>query len=147
MGTSSADDVVRLAVESVVLEQWLRFYWLEEVGDALVIRPPDEAKEHIAAVAPHLLPLARSLDGAAADARASYLAITSFVASAGAACGSGCSGCSGGSEGQIAVFDLPEFQDAVGRFQLWVAEQAEALDAVEPDFSSWLGWEPVPRAS
>lgn len=126
-----ADAAERLALDSVILEQWLRFYWLEETdAGAARLSVPDEAKTRLAQDAPHLLPLAERLlaPSETLDPLRIIAIIRDFLRERGAE----------------PALDRESFHEAVTRFHVWVAEQADWLDTRTPDILLWLRAETPP---
>lgn len=128
------DAAERLALDSVILEQWLRFYWLEETETgAARISAPEEAKTDLARIAPRLIPLAERLlaPGEEVDACRITAIIRDFLHE----------------QGADQALEEPTFHDAVTRFHAWVAEHADWLDGREPDLALWLREETPPAGA
>ncbi len=128
------DELKQLALESIILEQWLRFYWLEGSGsDAVRLNVPKHMKEHIIAVAPHLYPLMQRLTALEGepDARQAVYLVSRFLYE-----------CAG--ERSRKILEDTSFREEVGHFQVWVTQHAEWLDAQVPDFTIWRQWQNMP---
>lgn len=124
----------RLALDSVILEQWLRFYWLEETETgAARINVPEEVKTDLARIAPRLLPLAERLLAPCEEIDACRITaiIRSFLHE----------------QGAEQALEAPAFHDAVTRFHAWVTEHADWLDGREPDLALWLREETPPAGA
>lgn len=124
-------EAVRLALDSVILEQWLRFHWLEETDTgAARLNAPEEVKRQLERDAPHLLPLAERLLAPAEtlDPLRIIAIIRDFLRE----------------QGAEAALEEASFHNAVTRFHTWVAEHADWLDTRTPDILLWLRAETPP---
>lgn len=130
------DDLKQVALESIILEQWLRFYWLEESeSGAVKLDVPEDVKMHITTLAPHLWPLVQRLSALEVepDARRAVRLVSQFLYEY-----------AGERSGKI--LEDASFREEVARFQVWVARHAEWLDAQAPDFTIWRQWRNLPSA-
>lgn len=126
-----ADAAERLALDSVILEQWLRFHWLEETDTGTArLNAPEEVKTRLALDAPHLLPLAERLlaPSETLDPPRIIAIIRDFLRERGAE----------------PALERESFHNAVTRFHVWVAEHADWLDTRAPDILLWLRAETPP---
>lgn len=116
--------------EIVQFENWLRFYFLQERGDDLVMEIPEQALERIRAKHPGMAGLVEDLNGRNMDYQASCNAVCEYVATT----IDGKAHPVGTAE---KVFDLPEFQMEMKLFGVWAQAHEEQLDQGFLDFATW----------
>ncbi|MBD5626765.1 MAG: hypothetical protein HDQ90_04640 [Desulfovibrio sp.] len=153
-------EAVEQALEAVMFESWLRFYFIEEVppepakagGDAaeaadsaerLVIRVPEKGMARIKELYPHLLPLAESMNGHEVDFETSRRAVCTFVL--------------GHLDGKTmprdmaaVVFESATFQIQLQLFHTWLTMHEDQLDQGFQEFGAWRNlfaqWRATPSA-
>lgn len=150
---------VQQALEAVMFESWLRFYFIEELpaaGDAgekapeapagaerLAIRVPEKGMARIAELYPNLLPLAESMNGHEVDFETSRRAVCTFVL--------------GHLDGKTmprdmatVVFESATFQTELQLFHTWLQLHEAQLDQGFQEFGAWRGlfaqWRATPGA-
>lgn len=116
-------------VEVVMFENWLRFYFIAEKGDKLIISLPEKAVERIEKDYPTLFGLAEMLDGREIDHQSSVEAVCMFVA------------------GRVEtatpehtikeVFDSARFHMELNLFGMWVQNHEDQLDEAFIPFARW----------
>lgn len=116
--------------EVVMFENWLRFYFIAEEDDKLVLRLPEKAMEQIKRRYAKFYDLADYLNNLEIDHSTSLKAVCMFV--------------SGGSkdarlaDDEIAkIFDNPAFHLELQIFSSWVQAHEEQLDRRFMEFSEW----------
>lgn len=117
--------------EVVMFENWLRFYFIAEENDTLVLRLPEKAMEQLRKRYPGFYGLAEYLNNEEITHRSSMDAVCLFVARE--------------MEGAVLpesvigrVFDSPQFQVELQLFGSWVQSHEEQLDENFMEFSDWL---------
>ena len=152
-------EAVEQALEAVMFESWLRFYFIEELppeatkaeGEAeaadsaerLVIRVPEKGMARIAELYPHLLPLAESMNGHEVDFETSRRAVCTFVL--------------GHLDGKTmprdmaaVVFGSATFQIRLQLFHTWLQMHEDQLDQGFQEFGAWrtlfAQWRATPGA-
>lgn len=135
-------DAVSRMLEVVMFENWLRFYFIAEENDKLVIRLPKKSMEQLRARYASLYGLAEDLNGLEIDHQTSLRSVCMFVAKEidGRAM----------SEDLIArVLDSPQFHIELQLFGSWVQAHEEQLDEHFLEFKSWRekfsAWEQTPE--
>lgn len=127
MNTES--ETARIA-EVVMFENWLRFYFIAEEGEALVLRLPEKAMEQLKKRYAEFYELAEYLNGEEVTHESSLKAVCMFVA-----------GGFGGRalpESVVAeVFDSAVFHQELQLFSSWVQSNEEQLDQQFLEFSQW----------
>ncbi len=112
-------------------ESWLRFYFLHEEGDNLVLRLPEESLDRIRQLYPNLAPLAEELNNQPVTYESSINSVCTFVVRT-----------FDGSKYKAGVvtrvFDSRTFQAETQLYQLWLQVHEEQLDRAFMDFSKWL---------
>lgn len=140
-------NAVEQALEAVMFESWLRFYFIEELppeqggkapGDAetqegaerLAIRVPEKGMARIAELYPNLLPLAESMNGNEVDFETSRRAVCTFVL--------------GHLDGKTmprdmaaVVFSSATFQIELQLFHAWLQLHEAQLDQGFQEFGAW----------
>lgn len=129
MNNEFANAVERIA-EAVMFENWMRFYFISEEGEALFLRLPEKAMEQLQKRYASLYGLAEYLNNAEISHEASLKAVCMFV--------------SGGLDGRalpesltLKVFDSPAFHLELQLFGSWVQAHEEKLDERFLEFSQW----------
>ena len=151
-------EAVEQALEAVMFESWLRFYFIEEVppeaakddGEApeapeerLVIRVPEKGMARIGELYPALLPLAESMNGHEVDFETSRRAVCTFVL--------------GHLDGKTmprdmaaVVFGSSAFQIQLQLFHTWLSMHEDQLDQGFQEFGAWrtlfAQWRQTPGA-
>ncbi len=117
-------------VEIVMFENWLRFYFIAEEGEKLLVRIPEQAMAKMREAYPKLVGLAESLIDKEIDHKTSVEAVVMFTASE--------------VDGTVfpenmvgQVFDSPAFQLELELFGSWVQSHEGQLDAGFMEFSRW----------
>ena len=140
-------DAVEQALEAVMFESWLRFYFIEEVppeparpedgaanaadaAERLVIRVPEKGMARIGELYPNLLPLAESMNGHEVDFETSRRAVCTFVL--------------GHLDGKTmprdmaaVVFGSATFQIQLQLFHTWLQMHEDQLDRAFQEFGAW----------
>ena len=149
-------NAVEQALEAVMFESWLRFYFIEELpptGDAeakapeaeerLAIKVPEKGMARIAELYPNLLPLAESMNGHEVDFETSRRAVCTFVL--------------GHLDGKTmprdmasVVFESATFQTGLQLFHAWLQLHEAQLDEGFQEFGAWRSlfaqWRATPGA-
>ena len=147
-------NAVEQALEAVMFESWLRFYFIEELpADAegkkpdaeerLAIRVPEKGMARIGELYPNLLPLAESMNGHGVDFETSRRAVCTFVL--------------GHLDGKTmprdmaaVVFASATFQVALQLFHTWLQLHEAQLDEGFQEFGAWRNlfaqWRATPGA-
>lgn len=153
---------VEQALEAVMFESWLRFYFIEELppvpeaegkgpeapeepeaAERLAIRVPEKGMARIAELYPHLLPLAESMNGHEVDFETSRRAVCTFVL--------------GHLDGKTmprdmasVVFASATFQIGLQLFHTWLQLHEAQLDEGFQEFGAWRNlfaqWRATPGA-
>lgn len=126
-------------LETVMFENWIRFYFLTEKLDApvekgaekpLFVAIPEQGMQRIKELYPDLLPLAESLNGKEISFALSQQAVCSFVMEH--------------LDGKVmpqrmaeTVFDSTTFQTRMQLFNAWVQMHENQLDQNFMEFGSW----------
>ncbi len=123
-------DALRDVAEIMQFENWLRFYFIQDEGDDLVLRVPEPAREKITSQYAHLVPLLEGMNDAAMSYEKSLSTVCQFVVTTleGKQYPSGVVG---------SVFDSPEFQKEMQLFQIWVQVHEEQLEQAPMEFGTW----------
>ena len=124
------DAAVARITEVVMFENWLRFYFIDEEDDTLVLKLPEKALEQIQKRYGNLHDLADRLNEREVDHQTSMNEVCLFVANDFSA---------RGIPEEIAsrVFDSPVFQLELQLFGSWVQSHEEQLDQGFMDFTAW----------
>jgi len=129
--TPELKQAVARITEVVMFENWLRFYFIAEQGDKLLMSLPEKAMEQLKERYASFYDLALHLNGSEIDPKTSMREICLFV--------------SGDFNGRpvpeyilTQVFDSPAFQAEMQLFNYWVQAHEEQLDAAFVEFSGWL---------
>lgn len=133
----SVKNATKDALEIFQFDQWLRFYFVEEKGDELWIKIPEDILEYIEKTLPSLHRFADMVNNAATDYKRSQENVCSFVASR--------------LDGQKyeasilpQVFDNATFKVEMYMFNVWLKMHEAFLDEEYKDFEGWLemynGW-------
>ena len=146
-------DAVEQALEAVMFESWLRFYFIEELpagspenaedGERLCIKVPEKGMARIKELYPHLLPLAESMNGHEVDFETSRRAVCTFVL--------------GHLDGKTmprdmaaVVFASATFQIGLQLFHTWLQLHEAQLDEGFQEFGAWrtlfAQWRATPGA-
>ncbi|MDE7241953.1 hypothetical protein, partial [Desulfovibrio sp.] len=153
-------NAVEQALEAVMFESWLRFYFIEELppepakaGDGpgkapvdeerLAIRVPEKGMARIAELYPNLLPLAEGMNGHEVDFETSRRAVCTFVL--------------GHLDGKTmprdmaaVVFASSTFQVELQLFHTWLQLHEAQLDEGFQEFGAWRNlfaqWRATPGA-
>ena len=152
-------NAVAQALEAVMFESWLRFYFIEELPpdaeakapgatgteapDRLAIKVPEKGMARIAELYPSLLPLAESMNGNEVDFETSRRAVCTFVL--------------GHLDGKTmprdmaaVVFASATFQIDLQLFHTWLQLHEAQLDAGFQEFGAWrtlfAQWRATPGA-
>jgi len=116
--------------EIMQFENWLRFYFLREEDDQLVVRVPEQAMDYFKEHYPHLAPLAETLNNQAIDYEKSVNTVCTYVVTQ----------LDGPRyrEGIVpSVLDSPEFQQEMYLFQVWCQTHERQLEQSPMEFSTW----------
>lgn len=125
-----ASAISRIA-KVVMFENWLRFYFIAEEGETLVLRLPEKALQRLKESYPQYHELAEHLNNREIDHQTSMREVCLFV--------SGSFNDAPLPEGVLAlVFDSKEFQMELQLFSYWVQAHEEQLDAAFLEFAEWL---------
>ncbi|MBD5538853.1 MAG: hypothetical protein HDQ94_02500 [Desulfovibrio sp.] len=153
-------EAVEQALEAVMFESWLRFYFIEEVppeaakaegapteatdgAERLVIRVPEKGMARIGELYPNLLPLAEGMNGHEVDFETSRRAVCTFVL--------------GHLDGKTmprdmaaVVFGSAAFQIGLQLFHTWLQLHEAQLDEGFQEFGAWrtlfAQWRATPGA-
>ena len=150
-------NAVEQALEAVMFESWLRFYFIEELPadadgkkpdaadaeDRLAIRVPEKGMARIRELYPNLLPLAESMNGHEVDFETSRRAVCTFVL--------------GHLDGKTmprdmasVVFASATFQIELQLFHTWLQLHEAQLDQGFQEFGAWRAlfaqWRATPGA-
>lgn len=130
---------VRLILEAVMFENWLRFYFITEKlpADAapetepeLALAVPEQAMKKIEELYPHLVPLAVAVNGRSIDFETSRSAVCTFVVTE-------VDGKAIPRNMSDMVFDSSTFQVELQLFNTWVQAHEAQLDQSFLDFGAW----------
>lgn len=151
---------VEEALEAVMFESWLRFYFIEELpakdkgaedkgadapeaGERLAIKVPEKGMARIAELYPNLLPLAESMNGHEVDFETSRRAVCTFVLSH-------LDGKTMPQDMAPVVFGSASFQIALQLFHTWLQLHEAQLDQGFQEFGAWrtlfAQWRSTPGA-
>lgn len=128
--SSDFDAALERVVEVIMFENWLRFYFIEEEGDRLFIKLPEQALEQIKKRYGSLHDLADRLNNKDLDHQVSMSEVCLFVAGDFSAQGLP-------EDLPSRVFDSPRFMVEVQLFGSWVQSHEEQLDESFLDFAAW----------
>lgn len=128
--SSNLQDTVDRIVKVVMFENWLRFYFIAEEGDKLILRLPDQSVEQIKKRYPRFLDLAERLNNGEITHENSMKEVCLFI--------------SGGFDGNplpeevvSRAFESHAFQMELQLFGYWVQAHEEQLDATFLEFGEW----------
>lgn len=127
---SSFDSAVKRIAEVVMFENWLRFYFIVEEDEKLVLRLPGKAMEQLKKRYPSLYDLAEMLNGKEVDHATSLKEVCLFVAG-------GCGGKPVPEGLAEKVFESSAFQLELQLFSYWVQGHEAQLDASFMEFAGW----------
>ena len=127
----SLEQAISRVSEVVMFENWLRFYFIAEQGDTLVLRLPEKAMERLKEKYGPLANLAERLNNEEITHKSSLDAVCLFVASE-------IDGTALPEKVIAEVFDHPLFHLELQLFGTWVQNHEEQLDAGFMEFSQWL---------
>lgn len=122
---------VKRISEVVMFENWLRFYFIAEEGDRLLLRLPPQAEERLKAEVPQLFGLAESLNNREVDHQTSVQEVCVFVSKE-------IDGVSISEDRIGRVFDSIAFQLELQLFSSWVQAHEEQLDETFMNFPTWM---------
>ncbi len=124
------DNALMDAAEIMQFESWLRFYFIQEEGDALMLRVPEQAVEKIKENYEHLAPLLETMNDCEMTYENSVNTVCQFVVTSldGNRYSSGVVG---------NVFDSPEFQREMKLFHIWTQVHEEQLEQAPMEFETW----------
>ncbi|MDE5879363.1 MAG: hypothetical protein K2G99_05000 [Desulfovibrio sp.] len=152
-------DAVEQALEAVMFESWLRFYFIEELpaeagadakapetaedGERLCIKVPEKGMARIAELYPKLAPLAQSMNGHEVDFETSRRAVCTFVLSE-------LDGKTMPRDMAAVVFGSATFQIQLQLFHTWLTMHEDQLDRGFQEFGAWRNlfaqWRATPGA-
>lgn len=118
------------ALDAVMFENWLRFYFIAEEGDELVLRLPEKAMEQIRKRYGKYHELAEVLNNAPIDHNTSLKAVCMFMAGS-------LNNTAAPQAAAESLFDNPAFHVELQLFGSWVQSHEEQLDASFLEFSDW----------
>ncbi len=123
---------VEIILESVMFENWLRFYFISEKPDQdeLFLSVPEQGMERIKELYPSLLPLAELLNGKELTFDASRTAICTYVITE-------IDGKKIAQNMSDTVFDSSTFQVELQLFNTWVQSHEAQLDEGFLEFGAW----------
>ena len=122
---------VRQILEAVMFENWLRFYFITDLGeDRLAVAVPEQGLVRIRELHPELMPLVEELNGKEINFELSRSAVCTFVVTE-------LDGQSMPRDMAAVVFDSAAFQLEMRLFNTWVQAHEAQLDETFMDFSSW----------
>lgn len=124
------DAAIKRIIEVVMFENWLRFYFIAEEDNKLMIRLPERAMQQIKSRYGTLFDLADRLNMCEVDHKTSMNEVCLFVAN-------DFSTKALPEELASRVFDSPHFQLELQIFSSWVQSHEEQLDQNFMDFISW----------
>lgn len=116
--------------EIMQFENWLRFYFLHEEGEQLVIRIPEPAIAHFKEHYPHLAPLAEKMNNEPIDYEKSVKTVCSYVVTQ-------LDGPKYPERIVPTVLDSPEFQHEMYLFQVWCQNHERQLEQSPMEFTTW----------
>ncbi|MDL2267430.1 hypothetical protein LJC46_05520 [Desulfovibrio sp. OttesenSCG-928-G15] len=122
---------IEKVTQVVMFENWLRFYFIVEEGDKLLMRLPEKAMEQIRTRYSSYYDLAEILNNAEIDHQTSLKAVCLHASSGG-------DGAPLNEKDLSEVFDSPDFQLELQLFSSWVQGHEEQLDERFLEFSEWL---------
>jgi hypothetical protein len=123
-------DALNNVAEIMQFETWLRFYFIMNEDDDLVLRVPEAAQEQIGKDFPHLVPLLEDMNNATMSYEKSINTVCQFVVTS----------LDGGHypAGVVtSVFDSPEFQKEMQLFRFWTQIHEEQLEQAPMEFNTW----------
>lgn len=148
-------NAVEAALEAVMFENWLRFYFIEELppepgaadggeaGERLCIRVPEKGMARIAELYPNLLPLAEGMNGHEVDFETSRRAVCTFVLEQ-------LDGKTMPRDMAAVVFGSATFQIQLQLFHAWLQMHEDQLDRAFQEFGAWRAlfdqWRATPGA-
>jgi len=128
--TTEIEAAISRVAEVIMFENWLRFYFISEEDDKLLIRLPEKAMEQIRQRCRSYYNLAAMLNNEEVDHQRSLKAVSMFI--------------SGDFDGRplpdavlSGVFDSPKFQLELQLFTNWLQSHEEKLDEGPMEFSEW----------
>lgn len=116
--------------EIMQFENWVRFYFLQEEDEQLVVRIPEQAMAHFKEKYPHLEPLAEILNNEPIDYQKSITTVCKYVVSS-------LDGRKYRSGMVPNLLDSPEFQNEMYLFQVWCQSHEAQLEQAPMEFSTW----------
>lgn len=128
-------DSVNTALEVVMFESWLRFYFISEQdgegdGPELVIDLPEKSQKRIKELYPRLYPLAERLNGRSIDFQISRDSVLAFIGEVYAA--------KGWDNNQAQqVLQSQAFQTRLNLFHTWQQLHENQLDKGFAEFGAW----------
>lgn len=130
MAATEFGKAVETITEVMMFENWLRFYFIEEEGDKLFIRVPEQGQMRIRENHPALFAMVEDMHDKEVTPETSRMAVCNFIASEveGSTIKAGMGG---------RVFDSQLFQFEMHLFGTWVQSHEEQLDRGFLDFNSW----------
>lgn len=123
-------DALNDVAEIMQFENWLRFYFITDEGDELVLRVPEAAQEQIAKDFEQLVKLLDYMNNAVMSYEKSVNTVCQFVVTS-------LDGSQYPSGVVTSVFDSPEFQKEMQLFQFWIQIHEEQLEQAPMEFSTW----------
>lgn len=127
---ASFDAAVDRVTEVIMFENWLRFYFIAEEDDKLVMRLPEKALQQIKSRYGTLFDLADRLNSHEIDHKTSMNEVCLFIAN-------DFSTRALPEDLVSRVFDSPKFQMELHLFGSWVQSHEEQLDENFLDFTGW----------
>jgi hypothetical protein len=125
------DNAVDRVVQVIMFENWLRFYFIEEDGEALVIRLPEKAMEQLKSRYADFFDLADRLNNREVDHQTSMSEVCLFVTN-------DFSARRLPEDLATRVFDSARFMLEMQLFGSWVQSHEEQLDQGFLEFNAWL---------
>jgi hypothetical protein len=125
------EDAIQRVVDVVMFENWLRFYFIEEHGDALRISLPEKSLEQLKTRYADYYDLADRLNNRDVDHQTSMSEVCLFITN-------DFSARRLPEDLAARVFDSPRFMLEMQLFGSWVQSHEEQLDQGFLEFNSWL---------
>ena len=119
------------ATDVCKFENWLRFYFVQEQGNDLIIHIPDETLEHINNKYEYLSKLAEKLNNDTITPEKSQSVVTHFISET-------LDGVKYGTGLIQQVLDSKDFMAELSAFNIWVNAHEDQLDERVMDFEEWM---------
>lgn len=123
-------EAVAEVCEIMQFENWLRFYFIQEKGEELMVVVPEKAMEHFREKYPHLAPLAEKMNNETITYEKSVNTVCQYVVSS-------LDGQKYGAGVVTNALDSPEFQNEMYLFHVWAQSHESQLEKAPLEFETW----------